>query len=121
MRTLGVLLFIAGAAALAIFLARKPTIATGEVMEAEFLALFRPQGVTGMVCDRAIRIGRQGAAFACTATLKDGATQLLDCAMDRDGKLTANPAARPRPATSPPSAADPPHEGIRASGDPWGN
>jgi hypothetical protein len=52
-----------------------------------------------------------GAAFAYTATLRDGATQRLDCAMDRDGKLTANPAANPRPARQAPSR-------IPASDDP---
>ena len=133
MRTLGVLLFIAGVGALAVFLARRPTVAAGRVMEAEFLALLRPQGVTGLACDREIPIGHQGAAFACTATLKDGATQLLDCTMDRDGKLLATPAARPRPAdgarpaaerepaadSGPP--ADPPPGGIRTSDDPWAN
>ena len=112
MRTLAVLLFIAGAAAVAILLARKPTVVDGRVMEAEFLALYRPQGVTSMACDRAIPIGRRGAVFACTATLRSGATQLLDCTMDRDGKLTANPAGAnlagdTRPAISPRSAPNP--------------
>lgn len=121
------LLFIAGTAAIAIFLATKPTVAAGHVMEEEFLALLRPQGVTGVACDREIPIGRQGAAFACTATLKSGATQLLACTMDRDGKLLATPAAPPQPAGAPPEVADPPqgadpvHDGIRTSGDPWGN
>jgi hypothetical protein len=107
MRTLAVIVFIAGTAAIAIFLARKPTVAAGQVMEEEFLALLRPQGVTGVACDREIPIGRTGAAFACTATLKDGATQLLDCSMDRDGKLLATPAASPRPAATRRPAADP--------------
>ena len=113
------LVFIASAAAVAILLARKPTIADGRVMEAEFLGLLRPQGVTGVVCDREIPIGRQGAVFACTATLKNGATQLLDCAMNREGKLTANPAAAP--SRSPAPAADPGHDGIPTADDPWSN
>jgi hypothetical protein len=121
MRTLAVLLFIAGTAAIAVFLATKPTVAAGQVMEAEFLALLRPQGVTGVACDREIPIGRQGAAFACTATLNSGATQVLDCTMDRDGKLLAKPAAAPQPAAAPREVADPAHDGIRTSGDPWGN
>ena len=109
------LVFIAGVAAVAIVLARTRTVAAGPVMEAEVLALFEPQGVTGMSCDQAIPIGPHGAVFACTATLKGGATQLLDCTMDRDGKLTAVPAGSPRPA-----AARAPSQ-IPTSGDPWGN
>lgn len=115
MRTLAVLAFIAGAAAVAILLAQTPTVADGRVIATGLLALFRPQGVTGVVCDQEISIGRRGAVFACTATLKDGAPQLLDCAMDRDGKITANPVAGPRSGTLPGPG------GIRASGDPWGN
>lgn len=125
------LLFIAGTAAIAILLATRPTVAAGHVMEAAFLALMRPKGVTSVACDREIPIGRQGAAFACTATLKDGATQRLACTMDRDGKLLATPAAAPPPAAArrkvaeppPPEApgADPARDGIRTSGDPWGN
>jgi hypothetical protein len=127
MRTLAVLVFIAGAAAIAILLAQTRTVAAGPVMEAEFLGLLRPQGVTGVACDAEIPIGHQGAAFACTATLKDGATQRLDCTMDRDGKLLAKPAAAPvapaaqRPVADPAPAADPSDDGIRTSGDPWGN
>ena len=108
------LVFIAGIGALAIFLARRPTVADGHVMEAEFLGLLRAQGVTGVVCDSKIPIGHHGAAFACTATLRDGATLLLDCTMDRDGKLTANPAAPPRRARQAPAR-------IPASDDPWAN
>jgi len=106
--------FIAGVATLAIFLARRPTVADGRVMEAEFLGLLRSQGVTGVACDPKIPIGHHGAAFACTATLRGGATQRLDCSMDRDGKLMANPAAPPRPARPAPSR-------IPASDDPWAN
>ena len=108
------LVFIAGVAALAIFLARRPTVADGHVMEAELLGLLRAQGVTGVVCDPKIPISHQGAAFACTATLRDGTTQLLDCTMDRDGKLKANPAAPPRRVRQAPSR-------IPASDDPWAN
>lgn len=115
MRTLGVLVFIAGVAAVAVVVARTRTVAAGPVMEAEVLALFQPQGVTGMSCDRAIPIGPQGAVFACTATLKSGATQLLDCAMDRNGRLTAKPVASPQPAAAPVPSQ------IPTSGDPWAN
>jgi len=114
MRTLAMLVFIAGVGALAIFLARRPTVADGHVMEAEFLELLRPQGVTAVACDPKIPIGHQGAAFACTATLRDGVTQLLDCTMDRDGKFTANPAAPPMPARHAPPR-------IPATDDPWAN
>jgi hypothetical protein len=126
MRTLAVLVFIAGVAGVAVRLARTRTVADGRVMEAEFLSLFRPKGVIGMVCDREIPVGRDGALFACTAVLTDGTEQLLDCAMSRDGKLTASAAggprsaARPRPAAAP-KPEDPGDDGIRISRDPWAN
>jgi hypothetical protein len=125
MRTLAVVVFIAGVAALAVRLARTRTVADGRVMEAEFLALFSPRGVTRIACDREIPIGRHGAVFACTATLRDGATQLLDCAIDRDGKLTAAPVGTPRlpngkrPAVDPSPTDDPGRDEIRTTGDPW--
>ena len=109
MKTFAALVFIAGVAAAAIWLARTPTIADGRVMEAEILPAFQGQGVVGLQCDREIPVGRQGARFGCTATLGRGETQRLACALDREGRFTCNPASGVT------------REGITTSGDPWGN
>jgi hypothetical protein len=109
MRAAASIVFIAGSAVIAIALARTPTVAKGSVMEAELLELIRPQGVIGVACDPRIPIGRDGAAFRCTATLADRRTQLLDCQLDRNSTLRWNPVSAPTPAA------------IPASGDPWSN
>jgi hypothetical protein len=106
MKTLAALLFIAAVAAVAIHLARRPTIADGRVMEADLLVQLRPQGVNGMECDRAIPIRRDGAKFTCIATLDDGSRQVLAYTMDRAGQLSAN--AEPEHKRTPPK-------------DPWAN
>jgi hypothetical protein len=108
-KTLAALVFIAGVAVVAIALARTPTIADGRVMEADILAAFQGQGVTGLVCDRRIPLGKSGARFGCSASLPGGATQRLDCALDRDGRFTCEPASGPK------------RRGITTSRDPWGN
>ena len=90
MKTLAALLFIVAIGAVAIHLARRPTIADGRVMETDLLAQLRSQGVTGMQCDRTIRIRRDGARFTCIATLDDGSRQTLAYTMDRAGQLSAN-------------------------------
>lgn len=107
MRTLAAIGFIVGAAVLAIWLFRTPTIARGSVMEAALFDLLRPQGVVGVACDPRIPIGRDGAAFQCTVTLADHRAQRLDCGLDRDGTLRSKPAAAPG--------------AIPAPGDPWSN
>jgi hypothetical protein len=111
MRTLAVLLFVAGTAAVAIALARQPTVADGRVMEADLLEQLRKVGVTGMACDRDIPIGRSGAVFTCRATLDSGVTQTVEYTMDRAGGLSANLK----------SSTDGTHNQIPASGDPWAN
>jgi len=110
-RTAAALLFIAGMAALAVALARMPTIADGRVMAADRLEDVRKDGVTAMECDAKIPIGRQGAAFTCIATLAAGATQVVEYVLRPDGQI----AWKPRPPTRTPQPRKP------ASGDPWGN
>ncbi|MBC7973454.1 MAG: hypothetical protein H7138_00610 [Myxococcales bacterium] len=115
MRTLAVLLFIVGAALVAVLLARTPTVADGRVMAADLLEQLRVHGVAEMECDREIPIGLTGAVFTCVATLANGATQTAEYTMDRTGNLSAQlkgetdatPDATPRR--------------IRPSGDPWAN
>ena len=134
MRTLAALAFIAGTAAAAIALARRPTIADGQVLAAEILGLYTGQGVTAVTCDDEVPIGRDGAAFACTVTLASGATQPVACTLARDGKLAARPTAPPRAGGGTGGSAGegsgggagggagtppPRRPAIRRSGDPW--
>lgn len=107
MRTLVALAFIAGVAALAVALARRPTIAAGSVLADEVLALYAGKGVTEVACDDAVPIGVDGARFGCTVTLTSGATQRIACTLGRDGQLVAKPIAAPEPRQ------------IAPSGDPW--
>jgi hypothetical protein len=109
MRTLAVLAFIAGVAAIAIVLGGMSTVARGPVLEVELLALIRAQGVVGVACDPEIPIGRDGAAFRCTAMLRGGLSQELDCELDREGQLQVKPASGVMRGAIPPP------------GDPWGN
>src|SRR5213078_3936108 len=99
-RTLATLLFIAGVAAVAIALARTPTVADGRVMAADRLEEVRKDGAVAMDCDEAIPIGRAGAVFSCIATLRDGATQLVEYRLRPEGGYEVKPRApshAPRP------------------------
>ena len=114
MRTLVALAFIAGVAAVAIGLARMPTVADGRVMAADLLEKVRKDGIAGVVemeCDRAIPIGVRGATFTCIATLEDGTTQVVDWVLRPDGQppeAKPQPATRgPRPRLRKPAPADP--------------
>jgi hypothetical protein len=109
MKTLAALLFVAAIAAVAIHLARRPTIADGRVMETDLLAQLREQGVTGMQCDRQIPIRRDGATFACLATLDNGTQEHLIYQMDRTGQL------------KPTVEGDVPTRKVVPPKDPWAN
>ena len=108
MRTLAALAFIAGVAAVAVGLARAPTVGDGRVIAAELLEDARKDGVVAMECDPVIPIGMRGAAFTCVATLSAGATQVVDYTLKPDGQYEA----KPHPVTREPRARKP------APGDP---
>ena len=110
MTTLGVLAFIAGVAAVAVGLARTPTVADGRVLAADLREEVRKDGVTEMECDPVIPIGVRGATFTCIATLQDGATQVVDWALKPDGQPEAKPqppTRGPRPRLRKPAPGDP--------------
>ena len=114
MRTLAALGFIAAVAAVAVGLARTPTVASGRMIAAELLEDARKDGlVVGMECDPVIPIGVRGAAFTCVATLATGATQVVDYTLKPDGQYEAKPHAvtqesrARKPAPGDPSAERP--------------
>jgi len=110
-RSLAAVGFIGAVAVLGVGLARRPTIADGEVMAADLLAQLRPHGVTAMACDPRIPIDRRGAVFRCSATLEGGEIQRIEYTMDRTGQLTS----RLAPATGGQRRQ------IPAPADPWAN
>jgi hypothetical protein len=110
MRTLAALVFIAGVAAVAVGLARIPTVADGRVIAAGLLEDVRKDQVNAMECDAAIPIGVRGAAFRCVATLADGATQVVDYTLQPDGQYEAKP--------QPPTHGQGPPPRNRAPDDP---
>jgi hypothetical protein len=91
MRTLAALVFIAGIAAVAVGLARTPTVADGRVIAATLLEDVRKDGVIALECDRAIPIGVRGAAFTCVASLADGASQVVEYTLKPEGEYEAKP------------------------------
>jgi len=111
MRTLAALVFIAGVAAVAVGVARVPTVADGRVIAATLLENVRKDGAMALECDPAIPIGVRGATFTCVATLADGASQVVDFTLNPDGEYVAKP--------QPPIHG--PRPRIRAPGDPWAN
>src|ERR1700759_1858981 len=117
MRTLATWGFIAGAAALAIGLARTPTVADGRALAADRIEEFRKDGVTGMECDDRIPIGRNGAAFTCVAALQSGASQIVDFALKPDGSL----AWKPQPPTRKSQSRPPASQERSPASDPRGN
>jgi hypothetical protein len=82
-RSAAVILFIGAVAAVAVYCAQRPTVAHGDVVEAELLeASPRLERVDSQ--DR-IPIGLSGATFTCTATLDSGETGLVTFRLDREG------------------------------------
>jgi hypothetical protein len=113
MRTLAALGFIAAVAAVAVGLARTPTVADGRVIAAELLEAARKDGVVAMDCAPAVPIGVRGAVFTCVATLAAGATQVVDYTYKPDGQYEAKPhEVKLHPLTREPGARKP------APGDP---
>lgn len=98
-----VLVFIAGVGAAAIYVARRPTVARGEVLGMK-LREANADKVQAIDCgDAPIEI--DGARFSCTVTLRGGAQQLLDFTMDRAGMI--------EPASA--------HPAVKRTTDPWGD
>lgn len=100
LRSLGVLAFIAIVGATGIYFARRPTVASGEVMASDLLK--SSPAVRSLDCDKKIPIGRAGATFTCMVVLENGQRGRLKIVMDRSGSI---------------NAVDEPE--IRKSSDPW--
>jgi hypothetical protein len=96
MRSLLVILFVGVVAAGAGYLARRPTIARGDVIAADLLA--KTKQLRSIECDPRIPITIDGARFSCVAQLVSGATQRLELTLDRAGEIhEVGDTARPDP------------------------
>jgi hypothetical protein len=90
--------FIAAIAGGATYLARRPTIARGDVVAADLLAKNKDT-IRTLVCDPEIPITVMGAQFSCEAELLSGERKRLQLELDRSGNVRevgeAAPAADP--------------------------
>jgi hypothetical protein len=84
-REAAALAFVAAVAALAIYCARRPTIARGDVLADELAEQYRRLRWQRVTCDREVPIVVDGARFHCVALLADGRREHLDVALDRAG------------------------------------
>ncbi len=111
LRSLGLVVLIAGAAVAAFEVARRPTIASGAVIAADLVAQEQAYGWRTMRCDDKVPIGVDGAQFHCHLELADGDQAELGMTLDRDGhyRFTVE------------SETAPEHEHVPPSGDPWGD
>jgi hypothetical protein len=89
-RSLAILAFIAGVAALAIYVARRPTLAHGSVLAAELLEQNKGK-LRSLVCDDRVPIGVDGARFTCNAVFVDGSQGSVVFRMLRSGKINPEP------------------------------
>ncbi|HEY1813560.1 MAG TPA: hypothetical protein VGG74_14510 [Kofleriaceae bacterium] len=97
MRSLLVVAFIGAVAAGAGYLARRPTIARGDVIAADLLA--KNAQLHSVTCDPQIPIGHDGARFSCVVELAAGGTHRVELELDRSGGI--------REVGKPATAADP--------------
>ena len=111
LRTAATLAFIAAAAGGALYLARRPTVASGEVMAADLMENLKSHGITKLSCDKDIPIGKAGAVFVCDVAADDGSTAKIQFTMDREGRLASKPL----------ESTGPTRPRVPSSGDPWGN
>src|SRR5258706_13145450 len=108
-RTFLVLAFIGGVAAVAIYCARKPTVARGEVIAADLLEQNRSRGWSKLDCDDEIPIGVEGARFRCALELKDGDHARIELHLTPDGMFMMKVLESSRPE----------HSHVPPKADPW--
>lgn len=85
MGTLLGVLFIAGAAATGVFVGTRSTVMDGRMIAGKLTEALEGQGVN-VWCDREIRVGVRGAAFACVFADSEERRKVW-YRMSRDGSL----------------------------------
>ena len=87
-RTLLAVGFVAAMAGAAVYLARRPTVAKGEVFAARMLENLEGKHIARVACDDAIPISHDGAVFHCEVAADTGETGRIEVALDRAGSAT---------------------------------
>ncbi len=105
MRTLLALVFIAGIAAAAVYVGRRPTIARGHVFAAQFLE--NSPFAKSIDCDDEIPIQLEGAKFHCSFHFKDGDRIDYEIEMDREMRISARVLTETKPEHRHVPGADP--------------
>lgn len=109
MKSLAVIAFIAGVAAVAVFCAQQTTVARGEALGASLIET--NPNLRGMACDDRVPIGMEGATFNCKVTFKNGDVADYKFKMNREGDIVA--------VDHGPTTASEPQ--IKKTTDPWGD
>jgi hypothetical protein len=105
MRTALALLFIAGIAAAAVYVGRRPTVARGQVFAAQFLE--NSPLAKSIDCDDEIPIGLDGAKFHCVFHFRDGDHIDYEIEMDRALHISAHVLSESKPEHRHVPGADP--------------
>jgi hypothetical protein len=84
-RSLGVILFVAAVAGVAVYCALRPTIARGDVLAAELMT--SNPSITKMDCDKQVPITKSGAEFSCNVAFRIGETARVTFKLSRTGKI----------------------------------
>jgi hypothetical protein len=112
MGSLLALAFIAGVAAVGVFVGTRPTVADGRVIAGTITSGSKVRGLV-VECDPEIPIGVAGAVFRCSIAAGDGSTAEVEYTMNRAGAYSADV----RGSTGPTRPA-PKREADRDEGDP---
>jgi hypothetical protein len=107
-RSAGVILFIGAVAAIALYCARRPTVARGDAI-ADQLIEANPL-LQRLDCDDRIPIGMDGARFSCHARFKNGDECDYRFTLDREGRFDVLDQTSLKPAPR-----------IKKTSDPWGD
>jgi len=108
-RTFLALAFIAGVAAIALYCARKPTVARGAVIAADLLEQNHARGWKTLECDDEIPIEISGATFHCMLEVADGDRAQLELHLTPEGAFMMKDI----------SPIHPEHAHVPPKADPW--
>lgn len=85
MRTALAVGFVVAMAGAAVYLARRPTVAKGEVFAARMLEALKARHIARVACDDDIPIARDGAVFRCEVAADTGEAGQIEITLDRAG------------------------------------
>jgi hypothetical protein len=104
-RSFAVVAFIAIVFGVAIYFARRPTLASGKVLGAELVEA-NAKYVTDMTCPDEIEV-EHTTRFKCTVSFKNGSHTAMTFEMDSEGMIH--------------QAGETMHDQVKRTSDPWGD